>query len=246
MPIGEYIAAVFKQSITNSAVDIPEDEYADWFNATINRVLKESVDEGDYNALKDAAKDMGTTMFSILPDELKQNIYQSVLNYMGNDELVKKLFDTIGYSYTNRMSSQMTQPSLFYRAGQDNAKSFMAGFQSVGGGNVSVQVNAFRSASLFAEGGFPHTGDTFIARESGPELVGRIGRRTAVANNDQIVDGITSGVAQGQSEQNGLLRQQNEYLAELASKDFSPKFYPSMAMARTVKASEEMLRRSGG
>lgn len=46
----------------------------------------------------------------------------------------------------------------------------------------------------FAEGGYPATGQMFIARESGPEMVGRIGGRTAVANNDQIVDGVAKGV----------------------------------------------------
>lgn len=34
----------------------------------------------------------------------------------------------------------------------------------------------------------------FIAREAGPELVGTIGGRTAVANNDQIVSAVSSGV----------------------------------------------------
>ena len=47
----------------------------------------------------------------------------------------------------------------------------------------------------FAEGGFPEQGQLFIAREAGAEMVGSIGNRTAVANNDQIVQGITSGVA---------------------------------------------------
>lgn len=46
----------------------------------------------------------------------------------------------------------------------------------------------------FAEGGFPETGQLFVAREAGPELVGRINGKTAVANNDQIVTGISSGV----------------------------------------------------
>lgn len=46
----------------------------------------------------------------------------------------------------------------------------------------------------YAEGGFPQTGEMFLARESGPEMVGRLGKRTAVANNDQIVDGIRAGV----------------------------------------------------
>ncbi|WP_028042114.1 hypothetical protein [Candidatus Stoquefichus massiliensis] len=43
-------------------------------------------------------------------------------------------------------------------------------------------------------GGFPETGELFVAREAGPELVGRINGKTAVANNDQIVSGISSGV----------------------------------------------------
>ena len=46
----------------------------------------------------------------------------------------------------------------------------------------------------YAQGGFPDVGEMFIAREAGPELVGSIGRKTAVANNDQIVSGIESGV----------------------------------------------------
>lgn len=52
---------------------------------------------------------------------------------------------------------------------------------------------------FFARGGFPDTGQMFIAREAGPELVGRIGRRTAVANNDQIVQGIASAVRSAMS-----------------------------------------------
>lgn len=54
-----------------------------------------------------------------------------------------------------------------------------------------------------AGGGFPDTGQMFIAREAGPELVGRIGRRTAVANNDQIVQGIASAVRSAMSGVNG-------------------------------------------
>jgi len=46
----------------------------------------------------------------------------------------------------------------------------------------------------FATGGIPATGQIFIAREAGPELVGSIGSRTAVANNDQIVDAVSQGV----------------------------------------------------
>ena len=49
----------------------------------------------------------------------------------------------------------------------------------------------------FASGGFPTTGEVFLAREEGPEMVGRIGGRTAVANNADIVAGIRAGVMDG-------------------------------------------------
>ena len=48
--------------------------------------------------------------------------------------------------------------------------------------------------STYATGGFPKTGEAFIARESGPELVGKIGNRSAVANNEQIIAGMSEGV----------------------------------------------------
>ncbi len=46
----------------------------------------------------------------------------------------------------------------------------------------------------FADGGYPSSGQMFIAREAGPELVGTIGSRSAVVNNDQIVESVSAGV----------------------------------------------------
>jgi hypothetical protein len=48
--------------------------------------------------------------------------------------------------------------------------------------------------SWYAGGGFPETGELFWANEAGPELVGRIGNKSAVANQDQIVDAVAKGV----------------------------------------------------
>lgn len=50
------------------------------------------------------------------------------------------------------------------------------------------------SISWYANGGFPDAGQLFFANEKGPEMVGTMGGRTAVANNDQIVEGIRQGV----------------------------------------------------
>ena len=59
------------------------------------------------------------------------------------------------------------------------------------------QVSEEKRISKFANGGFVDEGQLFIAREKGAEMVGEMNGRTAVANNDQIVKGITQGVMLG-------------------------------------------------
>lgn len=46
----------------------------------------------------------------------------------------------------------------------------------------------------YASGGFPKTGEMFMANEAGPELVGKMGNKTTVANQQQIIAGIEQGV----------------------------------------------------
>jgi hypothetical protein len=71
----------------------------------------------------------------------------------------------------------------------------------------------------YAKGGFPDEGELYIARENGSEMIGRMGNKNVVANNQQIIDGITRGVASANSQQNALLREQNELLRALLEKD---------------------------
>lgn len=71
----------------------------------------------------------------------------------------------------------------------------------------------------FAEGGTPETGSLFLARESGPELVANVGRKTQVANNDQILSSISAGVEVANESQNMLLKEQNDLLRRLLAKD---------------------------
>lgn len=63
-----------------------------------------------------------------------------------------------------------------------------------GGGRSGNAFGGSPISGKYATGGFPPTGQLFVSRESGPELVGTMGSRTAVANNDQIVSGISQGV----------------------------------------------------
>ena len=68
----------------------------------------------------------------------------------------------------------------------------------IGGKKFGLNLKTISTITLprYEGGGFPDLGQMFIAREAGPELVGSIGRRTAVANNDQIVESVSRGVYQ--------------------------------------------------
>ena len=72
----------------------------------------------------------------------------------------------------------------------------LTGIGLVNSSNISWHGNGGHSghSGSFATGGFPEEGQLFIAREAGAEMVGSIGGRTAVANNDQIVEAIRQGV----------------------------------------------------
>lgn len=139
-------------------------------------------------------------------------------------DFVKKSFDGI-HEYLNKELS--ADPVINYH--YNNAPS------GVNNANTNVVMP-------FAEGGFVSTGQLFVAREAGPELVGSIGSHTAVANNDQIVAGIASGVREAESEQNGLLRQQNAILAQLLAKELT--ISPSAALGQVVARSNALYARS--
>lgn len=112
------------------------------------------------------------------------------------------------------------------------------GETSTGIGTIKTVV----TLEKYATGGFPESGQLFLARESGPEMVGSVGNRTAVANNDQIVAGIASGVSQAEAEQNALLRQQNAILSKLLDKQLV--ISPSVALGQVVSRSTAMYARS--
>ena len=109
-------------------------------------------------------------------------------------------------------------------------------------GLSGVKVIPFAQDEMYAEGGFPTTGQLFVANEAGPEMVGRIGNRTAVANNDQIVSSVASGVAEANATGNALLSQLVSVGRQLLNKDLT--ITPSIALGQVVQRSQSMYARS--
>lgn len=86
----------------------------------------------------------------------------------------------------------------------DLAKKAWDGIKSLFGGDSGKATDLYATPTSaayaipytkHAAGGFVSDGQLFLARESGPEMVGQIGGQTAVANNGQIVQAVSAGVA---------------------------------------------------
>lgn len=60
---------------------------------------------------------------------------------------------------------------------------------------TAIGSKGMRTVEKYASGGIVPQGQLFIAREAGAEMVGQIGGHTAVANNQDIVNAVSQGVA---------------------------------------------------
>lgn len=117
----------------------------------------------------------------------------------------------------------------------------LTGLGLLGGTRTMPEVDAtgaytggvkYGGAGRRASGGFVDEGELFIAREAGPELVGTMGGHTAVANNDQIIEGIRVGVYDAVSAaMNG------------GNRDVQVKVYLD---SREIKAGQQRLNRAWG
>lgn len=99
-------------------------------------------------------------------------------------------FENLGKQMADNMYKGFTSSDLL----QDAIKNLGNGasYSSENSSSRSANSYSIQDITAYASGGFPEHGQMFIAREDGPELVGQMGNRAVVANNDQIVDGIAS------------------------------------------------------
>lgn len=105
---------------------------------------------------------------------------------------LKDTWDTVKNWWNNTVGSWIENAKNkivdFFSGGQNRADTAATKSTSKSGNTGT------HSVGKFAAGGFVSSGQLFVAREAGPELVGSIGGRTAVANNDQIVEAVSNGV----------------------------------------------------
>ena len=137
--------------------------------------------------------EQGGFIMSGLFKGLKDNL-PNILTWVGN--LPKKVKDKLGNA-KDWLKDKGSQAIEGFAAGLKSIHiplpHISVSWNSHTVGPVSFSTPSF-GLNWYAKGGFPETGEMFVARENGPEMVGRMGRKNAVANNNQIIDGIRAGV----------------------------------------------------
>lgn len=130
-------------------------------------------------------KEVGKQLVTGLSDGIKENsrLASNEMTNLGNDMItsLNNSLEANKYKVRNSLANLFTGVNIK-----------LPHFSISGSFDIEQKTVPKINVSWYASGGFPDYGEMFIAREDGPELVGRIGNRTAVANNDQIVAGIAS------------------------------------------------------
>ena len=109
-------------------------------------------------------------------------------------------------------------------------------------GGFNVQMPTFA-----ANGAFPKSGDLVMANENGNfEMMGRMGNQPVVANNQQIVDGISKGVAGANGDVVSELRVLSTLMQRMLSKEFVARSVPSSSAGRNNARSADMYSRVTG
>lgn len=163
------------------------------------------LDPASATALSAIGKFIGSLLEAIVP-KLRE-LWENVKNWFKQNFKLENLLDNISSTWGNfKQFANNTWEKLkqalkdlwqkvkdWFKNNFDISSLIKEKTSSIAS-NIGGKVKSLFSGG-YATGGYPTTGQVFIARENGlPEMVGSIGNRTAVANNDQIVDAVSIGV----------------------------------------------------
>lgn len=167
------------------------------FTEEISRTLESWRDwfESQSNNAKSLSAKFGCSISSALDSFIKtwNNLKDKVVN--------------LSYNITQKVNGAL-----------NNNSGYISNLSSNGG--FFSKIGSWFSNLFHADGGFPTSNDIFFANENGiPEYVGRMGRRTAVANNDQIQTGIANAVYDAIMSAGGLFGNQNQQPRAIANID---------------------------
>jgi hypothetical protein len=162
---------------------------------------------GNYEKLQEAIvnKDWNTTLkyldnyidtSKIKTDEFNRNVSKTSTDLATS---LSSIFDKVPKTKTTKVKIEADTSSFTstIKNAFKNIKIGSINLSSLFKADGGILVNGkWRDIAQYDTGGLPPTGQLFVARERGAELVGNIGGHTAVMNNNQIVSSVSAGVYQ--------------------------------------------------
>lgn len=164
---------------------------ANWVNSTIIRPIANFF-SNLYNNVIQIARNIYngfTNAVSNIANWVNSRIIQPVINTFKNLwNTVTNIFNNIKNAITNALSNLNIRIKLpHFTWTSQPASGWVASILRA----LSLPTSLPKlNISWYASGGFPKTGELFAANEAGPEMIGKIGNKTTVANNDQITTAI--------------------------------------------------------
>lgn len=268
---GISIEEALENSFVKFTDETPLEEIVDYIDNYVMETFQAVLPKEDYNLLKEVAEATGASYLSMLPEGV-QSGFQTAWSAVLGDRTTE-VFEALGYDSGNTYAAGFIGETTniggnvidglhqndWAGAGAADGMAYANSFSATAG---AIRFPALTTPSFtpravmrnvrgYATGGYPKSGELFLARENGsPEMVGKMGGNTAVANNEQIVTGISSGVSKGVSdanrEQNALLREQNDLLRRLLQKQFTAQVSPSAEFGRVVEKSSRLYEKAYG
>ncbi len=141
------------------------------------KIIIDCLQQVKNNKLGTTAKDFGTDLTKLATGVT--NLFKTSISSSDATKIANSFGSSIGKAIADGIKKKLQVTKIKLQDGSGKWASTLGTY----------------SLKAYAQGGFPTKGDLFLANERTPEYVGSIGGQPAVANNDQIVDGISAGVA---------------------------------------------------
>ena len=183
---------VTKMGLARSSVQLTWAAFATWFTMSVFAPISASAGRLQAEMVSHfrAASENSKMAWGAVPTWFKSNVLSPMIQSVSN----------AGWYEAGRNAAKALRDGLKSVDMPQFRMKWATSSQTVNGQSVSVPVPKL---DFYRSGGFPTRGQLFVAREAGAEMVGSIGRRTAVANNDQIVEGIYAGVVAAMRDSGG-------------------------------------------
>lgn len=176
-----------------ASVEAPDISQWDATWATLREnftVLKEDI-ISSLNTLYSSISAMTTNFGTVSKAQITAYLLKVYDNIYNTFDAIRQTLQQVSDEVT-KMLNQMVSDANSLAGLTDRKYNYVSGY-------TMQQAQRF-NIEMFANGGFPRSGELFIAREAGPELVGSIGGKTAVGGNDQIERAIFNAVLTAMSQ----------------------------------------------